>query len=68
MEAGSEMIAEGVETKEELAMVRQLGVRLVQGYIVAQPAPADHWTIKPGKAAADPAYRSLPRPEIPLEW
>ncbi|MFL6759165.1 EAL domain-containing protein [Sphingomonas sp.] len=33
--------AEGVETQEELALVRSLGCSLVQGYIFGKPMPAD---------------------------
>jgi diguanylate cyclase (GGDEF)-like protein len=34
-------IAEGVETQEELQLVRDLGCPLVQGYIFGKPMPAD---------------------------
>lgn len=34
--------AEGVETEEELAMVRQLGYRKIQGFLFGHPMPADH--------------------------
>jgi diguanylate cyclase (GGDEF)-like protein/PAS domain S-box-containing protein len=34
-------IAEGVETQEELALVRSLGCPLVQGYIFGKPMPAE---------------------------
>jgi EAL domain-containing protein (putative c-di-GMP-specific phosphodiesterase class I) len=37
-ELGSEIIAEGIETAAELRTVRNLGVRLVQGYFLARPA------------------------------
>ncbi|WP_319410972.1 EAL domain-containing protein [uncultured Cohaesibacter sp.] len=37
---GFECIVEGVETSEELNMVRQLGGRLVQGYFWSPPVPA----------------------------
>lgn len=32
------VIAEGVETREELSTLRTLGVRLMQGYLIAKPA------------------------------
>ena len=32
--------AEGVETEEELAMVRQLGCKKIQGYLFGRPMPA----------------------------
>ena len=34
-------IAEGVETAEELAMVRELGCSRVQGYFYGRPLPVD---------------------------
>jgi len=34
------LIAEGVETVEELEIVRQLGVRFVQGFLLAKPSQA----------------------------
>ena len=37
---GIEAVAEGVETKEALAMVRTLGCDSAQGYVVAAPMPA----------------------------
>lgn len=39
LDEGIETIAEGVETREELAVIQGLGVRLVQGYFFAKPAP-----------------------------
>ena len=40
-ETGSRLIAEGVETEEELAMLRALGVDKVQGYLLGRPVPLD---------------------------
>lgn len=37
---GAEVIAEGIETDAELAVLRRLGVGLGQGYLLARPAPA----------------------------
>lgn len=34
----ADVVAEGVETEEEYAMVRACGVRLIQGYLLAKPA------------------------------
>jgi PAS domain S-box-containing protein len=42
-ESGSQTIAEGVETEEELAVLRELGVPLAQGYLVGRPAAVDQW-------------------------
>jgi EAL domain-containing protein (putative c-di-GMP-specific phosphodiesterase class I) len=54
-EAESETIAEGVETPEELEMIRQLGVRLVQGYLLARPGPADAWSPERRTSGRDPS-------------
>ncbi len=57
-ESASQTIAEGVETKEELATLRSLGVPLVQGYLVGRPAPAAEWV-----ARADARSASIARDE-----
>lgn len=36
-----QIVAEGVETAEQLAFLRDSGCQLVQGYLVARPMPAD---------------------------
>lgn len=38
-DTGSKIIAEGVETEAELAMLRALGVDTVQGYLLGRPQP-----------------------------
>jgi diguanylate cyclase (GGDEF)-like protein len=43
-----EIVAEGVETKEQLDAVRRLGCTSLQGYLVARPLPADQ-VILPAK-------------------
>jgi EAL domain-containing protein (putative c-di-GMP-specific phosphodiesterase class I) len=40
-ETGSRIIAEGVETAEELATLRELGVEKAQGYFLGRPTPID---------------------------
>ena len=45
--------AEGVETDEELQLVRNLGCSLVQGYIFGKPMPADEALELAQKGAAD---------------
>lgn len=35
------LVAEGVETKEQMDALTASGVRLLQGYLLAEPAPAD---------------------------
>ena len=39
-EVGTEVIAEGVETRDELAAVQDAGVSLAQGFLLARPTPA----------------------------
>jgi diguanylate cyclase (GGDEF)-like protein len=38
---GMEVVAEGVESEEQLAILRTLGCNEVQGYLVARPMPAE---------------------------
>lgn len=38
-EIGAAIVAEGIETSEELECLRKLGVHMGQGYILARPAP-----------------------------
>jgi diguanylate cyclase (GGDEF)-like protein len=38
---GTETIAEGVETVEQLTVLRRLGCRLAQGYLLRRPVPED---------------------------
>ena len=40
-ETGSSVVAEGVETQQELETLRALGVHKVQGYLVGRPQPLD---------------------------
>jgi PAS domain S-box-containing protein len=41
--SASQTIAEGLETDAELAMLRELGVPLAQGYLLGRPAPVADW-------------------------
>ncbi len=38
-EIGAEVIAEGIETVEEMSLVKELGIKYGQGYLFARPAP-----------------------------
>jgi hypothetical protein len=38
---GMDSCAEGVETHDDLQLIRELGVSMVQGYIFGQPTPAE---------------------------
>jgi EAL domain-containing protein (putative c-di-GMP-specific phosphodiesterase class I) len=54
---GTELIAEGVETAEELAVLRLFGIRYVQGFLFGQPrlgelTPYPDWLREPQRAAA----------------
>ncbi len=49
---GIEVIAEGVETADELAVLRDMGVELIQGYFFAAPKFEAFATPQTGRAAA----------------
>jgi EAL domain-containing protein (putative c-di-GMP-specific phosphodiesterase class I) len=56
--ARCQVIAEGIETDAELAMVRTLGVTLGQGYLLARPAGAEAWIVsEPANELTDAAKR-----------
>jgi PAS domain S-box-containing protein len=69
--AGCQVIAEGIETDAELAMVTNLGVTLGQGYLLARPAAAETWTVaEPSKgltlaSSRQPRRRNLERAPDP---
>lgn len=48
-EVGSRLVAEGVETREELGCLRALGIELFQGYLFAKPEtgalPPPDWSV-----------------------
>ena len=48
---GTTMVAEGIETADELKVVRDLGIELGQGYFLGRPAPDPERTV-PAAAAA----------------
>ena len=45
---GASLVAEGIETEAELAMLRELGITLGQGFHLGRPEAAGHWV--PGAA------------------
>jgi EAL domain len=69
--SGCQVIAEGIETDAELAMVRNLGVAVGQGYLLARPAGAESWAVaEPAKrravaASRRPHRRTAERPATP---
>ena len=52
---GADLIAEGVETVEQHAMLRALGCGFAQGYLYGRPAPAD---AVPARLAQGPTHSS----------
>ncbi len=38
------VVAKGIETAEQLSLLRGLGCPLGQGYLLGAPAPAEHWS------------------------
>ncbi|MEM8836768.1 MAG: EAL domain-containing protein, partial [Pseudomonadota bacterium] len=38
---GLEIVAEGVETEEQLGLLQQLSYDMVQGYLLSKPIPAE---------------------------
>ena len=52
---GLSVVAEGVETAEQLTALRGLDVDFAQGWLLGRPAPADRITPAPGRIAALPA-------------
>ncbi len=68
-ELGAKVVAEGVETLDELRCLRDLGAEYVQGYLLARPAappPPHAWPLQAPAAATPPAPRRAPPPLPPL--
>ncbi|HVC25963.1 MAG TPA: EAL domain-containing protein [Acidimicrobiales bacterium] len=51
-EVGATVVAEGVETADELAVLRAAQVHLVQGYLLARPGPAWPQAVLAGRSGA----------------
>jgi diguanylate cyclase (GGDEF)-like protein len=47
IELGIEVVAEGVETAEQLEMVRTAGCHLVQGFLLGRPERSEDWERRP---------------------
>jgi len=57
---GMDVVAEGIETCEQYALLRQLGCRFGQGYLFSRPVPAETVSAMlrlPGRILPDPAAR-----------
>ncbi|MDA8383418.1 MAG: EAL domain-containing protein [Betaproteobacteria bacterium] len=59
---GVEVIAEGVETPEQLTFLRSNGCRHYQGYLFGRPAPIAEWREPPREADPAPARGRAPSP------
>ena len=51
---GLQVVAEGIESAEQLAVIRSIGCGLVQGYYLAKPAPLADVIARFAQAAGDP--------------
>jgi EAL domain-containing protein (putative c-di-GMP-specific phosphodiesterase class I) len=52
-----DVVAEGIETRDQYRLLRQMGCRYGQGYLFAKPLPADDVTRLlrlPGRILPDP--------------
>jgi predicted signal transduction protein with EAL and GGDEF domain len=58
---GMRLIAEGVESKAELAVLRELDVHLAQGYLLGRPQPIGEAALTPLRLA-DPGPRGGTQP------
>ena len=61
---GLEVVAEGVETAAQAAFLREVGIDLLQGYLLGKPQPADDVTPQLGRSLLPPPGAIPdPRPE-----
>ena len=59
---GMSVVAEGIETHEQDALLRQLGCRFGQGFLFSRPVPAETISAMlrlPGRILPDPAPRAI---------
>jgi sensor c-di-GMP phosphodiesterase-like protein len=43
LDMGLKIVSEGVETKEQLEVMKQLGVQYIQGYYFSKPLPLNEF-------------------------
>lgn len=58
---GMDVVAEGIETREQYRLLRQMGCRYGQGFLFAKPMPAEdvsHLLSLPGRILPDPESRA----------
>ena len=58
---GMDVVAEGIETREQYMLLRQLGCRFGQGFLFSRPVPADTVSAMlrlPGRILPDPAVQA----------
>lgn len=68
---GLDVVAEGVETPEQAAVLAELGCTHGQGYLWSRPVPAEAFVPRPGRArstppAVPPAAPSAVPPAVPV--
>lgn len=51
-------VAEGIETQDQAALLRELGCDELQGYLYAKPLPPDQFAALPGLVPAAPRFRA----------
>lgn len=62
---GMDVVAEGIETRDQYRLLRQMGCRYGQGYLFARPLPAadiGKLLRLPGRVLPDPELAPAPRP------
>ncbi|MEN3308632.1 MAG: hypothetical protein V7603_4834 [Micromonosporaceae bacterium] len=63
---GITLLAEKVETPEHLALARELGCRLFQGYALSRPTVISGLTLSPSRLYQVELLTSLSRPEVDM--
>lgn len=61
-QSGARLIAEGIETRAEFAIVRELGIGFGQGYFIARPSPLPGLTLEVLDALKAQAHGRNPAP------